>query len=366
MQPQRRLPHDEQQAALRAALLEFDNVGLSILERALSARGLRFARNASLCKRAENHQGSKCMQRERTASERLLTYVRSARADNGQDQGLAVQQAAQEHRFVGISRVLASSSTASAAAGEGHGRQPVTLGCPAQPELAKEPALDRPSLARRGLAPTAPASPPQRTSPMRTPSTPRLSKLDPQRVALDATRLALTQHATEASTLFGPSYRLLAPGVELEDAPLRKTHAFRLLRRLGDYARDGGETDPKLAEHLTLLLPLLRRLLDLTAATFEELLEQIERVADKTELGVIVGASLARSALDAGKPLSTLQLSLLAGRSQNHIADLVREGTLKATVLERAPNAGRRRERYVISAAEARRHLRAEEARRDP
>jgi hypothetical protein len=199
---------------------------------------------------------------------------------------------------------------------------------------------------------------------MRTPSTPRLSKLDPQLVALDTTRRALTEHASEANNLFGPSYRQLAPGVELEDALLRKTHAFRLLRRLGEYARDGGEPNPKLAEHLTMLLPLLRRLLDLTAATFEDLIEQIERVADKTELGVIIGAALARSYLDAGKPLSTLQLALLADRSQNHISDLVREGALKATVLERAPNAGRRRERYVISAAEARRHLRAEEARR--
>jgi hypothetical protein len=194
----------------------------------------------------------------------------------------------------------------------------------------------------------------------RTPNTPRLANLDPHAVALAATRQVRDLLSADAADFLGSHWRVQLDIGEPDDAALRRTPAYKALVQVGRYARGPGTLAEALAATLDRIAPVLARLLNLRAGTVDELLEQAERIAPSSELALVLGAAAARERLDSNQPLSSAHVAILAGRSRVHITNLINEGALKAKLLARGGSEGRRREAFQISAAEARRFLRAQ------
>jgi hypothetical protein len=200
----------------------------------------------------------------------------------------------------------------------------------------------------------------------------RLANIDARAVSLEATKRALEAYAQEIHDLFGAPFRMTAGDASsLDDAVVRKTPTYRLLRALSEYGVEDGELSVDFEQTVERLLPLLRKLHLLghlpsanaaainpkPFADTDEFVADIDTFAFDSELGAALVAAWARTLLAREQPLSATQLAVLAGRGSVAVGNAIRAGTLKAQRRHRN-EAQKKRNPYLIKPAEARRFLR--------
>lgn len=218
----------------------------------------------------------------------------------------------------------------------------------------------------------------------------RISSVDPEGIARDATTHVLDAYTAEIRGLFGAAVKMSDSSGDLDPATLHKTPTYRRLRAIAAYGHSGGALDLKLGRQdsptaitadagtlaalektLEQLLPALRKLhiLGVLAAArgetintkaFAELsdfVDVIDTFGFDSDLGAVLVAAWARAQLEQNNPITATQLGVLAGLGSVSIGNAIRAGSLKAKRRHR-DQAQKKNNPYEVRAADAQRFLR--------
>lgn len=180
----------------------------------------------------------------------------------------------------------------------------------------------------------------------------KLTDLNPDTVALDVARAAL-DHVSTLLIHLSPMGDVRTAGIALDE--LQSCELYLSTRRLAAYAIARAPLDAPVQEYLISLVPCV-------AAALGEGTREVDGLgadADpSTPLGLVICAALAREALDAGRNLTTAQLAVLGGVSQQYVRRLLSSGELDGWIGPRGHGGG-----HEITAEAARAWLDARVAR---
>jgi hypothetical protein len=197
---------------------------------------------------------------------------------------------------------------------------------------------------------------------------PRLNTLDAHAIALDVASRALSEHESLTKSLFAPAYALAATNPELElVARVRKTRLYRSIRRLGEYAQQGGELERPLRDHLALLLPIIQRQLRAGARAslpapeahtdpVDALLARIDLLGEDEPFAIVLRGAHARDVLDrSDDALTTSQLAVLASEARARMSRLISGGSPRGKKARTGASREQKRDNpYLVEQLEAR------------
>jgi hypothetical protein len=200
---------------------------------------------------------------------------------------------------------------------------------------------------------------------------PRLSALKSHQVALEVASRALAEHEVLTVRLFAPAFTLEPTTAELEpEQRVRKTRIYKSIKRLADYAQQGGELDHPVREHLLILLPVIQRQLRAGAKAsvpdpvdypepLDALIARMDTLQEDEPLAVVLRGAHAREILDTtDEPITASQLAVLASEARTRMSKLVSEGNPKGRKLRSGADSDQKRDNpFVIEKAEALRFL---------
>ena len=154
---------------------------------------------------------------------------------------------------------------------------------------------------------------------------PKIAELDAKTLAREVIQDAL---ARVNRTLFAVApmsdYRLTGPdhrAIDTENVTI--STGGEAIVRLVEYAQRGAPIDASVQEYAITLMDFAGDALDDATSP-----------SPTTPLGAVLSAALGREALEAGRPISTTRLAILAGVSPQYVRKLVSSGELVASESE--------------------------------